>query len=663
MLISLNWIADFVKINKSPKEVADKITLSLSEVERIKKVGSDTVLEIENKALTHRPDCFSHFGLAREIAAFFKTNFNNPLGKLNNSKLGISGKSLPLKVKIKNDNLCKRYTAVVLTNVKVGESPKFIKDRLISCDVRPINNIVDITNYVMLALGQPLHAFDYSKVANHTIVVRTASKGESILTLDNVKRKLENEKTLVIADDNKPIALAGIMGGSNSEIDGKTTTIIIESANFDAKTTRKTAKRLNLRTEAVTRFEKNIDPYLTKPAAVFAATLLKKYANAHVSSEIIDLYPHPEKTEEIVTSVSYLNTLLGLSLTDKEIIEYLNRLEIQSVVKNNKLFVKPSVLRRDLKIAADVAEEVARIYGYDNIPTTLPKGVISPPKTNVSLYWEQNSKILLKGLGFSEVNLPSLIGKEILDLIKEETSKYLKLINPMSPDKTYLRRSLLQGLIISSKENFKYFKEFNIFEIGRVFFKTSKNKQPKEVKTLSGLMVNKSFYELKGVVEAIFNFFKIPFPSVTSLEKSSVFLPKVSAKIGDFGIIGELNSTIKNYLGAKDSVCAFELDFDKITTLAKGETFYKQIPLYPALIEDFSFVFEKNPALGNVLWLIKNISPLISDVTVLDYFGKTITFRISFQDPKESLSSERVLPLRKEIIDQLKNSFGAKVKS
>lgn len=668
MLISLNWISDFIKLNKSPKEIADKITLSLSEVEKIEQVGNDSILEIENKALTHRPDCFSHFGIAREIAAFFNLKFNNPLEKLNKTKFSIDGKSLPLKIKLLNNDFCKRYTAIVLSNIKVGESPKFIKERLENCGVRPINNIVDITNYVMLSLGQPIHAFDYQKVISKTIVVRTAKKNENIITLDNVKRKLvqppfdRSQQILVIADAKKPIALAGIMGGKNSEIDNKTTSIIIESANFDAKTIRKSARMLNLRTEASSRFEKNIDPYLTKSALIYAVVLLKKYAAAQTSSEIIDLYPQREQTKEIITSVSYLNTLLGLDLQHTKIIELLNRLGIKAQQKNNKLFVRPAVLRRDLNIPADVAEEVARIYGYDNIPTTLPRGIITPPPTNQSLYWEEKTKLVFRGFGFTEVNLPNFIGRDVIELTKENPSDYLKLVNPMSPNKTYLRRSLLQGLFAASKANARFFKAFSIFEIGRVFLKTEKDKQPQEIKMLSGIMLGKSFYEVKGVIEALFEFWKIPFPKVTPLLKTAIFLPKVSARIDNFGFFGELNTTIKNYIGEKNHISAFELNFDQVTAAAKKDNYYQQIPLYPALIEDFSFIFTKNPPIGDVLAAIKNINSLISEVIVLSKFEKTITFRISFQDPHKPLSSEKILPIRKEIVMKLKNNFGAKIK-
>lgn len=661
MRLSLNWIGDFIKIDKSPEEIAEKITLSLSEVERIEKVGEDTVLEIENKALTHRPDCFSQLGLASELAALFRLKLDDPLEKLNNSQLVPSEKIFPLTVKIQNQDLCRRYTTIVVSEIKVGPSPAFIKERLAACNVRSINNVVDITNYVMLALGQPLHAFDYQKIKGNSIIVRTALDNEEIITLDQVKRKLD-QRILVIADNEKAVAAAGIMGASNSYIDQTTETVILESANFEAKSIRKGSKKLNLRTEASLRFEKNLDPFLTKPALVYAVFLLQKYAGAKIASKIIDVYPKKEATKKIVTSTNYINKILGLNLKEGEIIEMLNRLGIKAQSKNQELVVTPPPLRRDLKIGADVAEEVTRIYGYDNIPTTLPKGIITPPPVNLSLYWEKRTKLFLIGLGLNEVNLSSFLGKEILELVDEPPSRFLKLINPLSSEKTYLRRSLLPGLLSACKANLRFFSKFDLFEIGRVFLKNNQNQQPNEIKMLSSIMIDKSFYEAKGIIEALFDFWKIPLPQFDYYNETKIFLPKASARLADFGVLGEVNLNIKNYLGTQVKVTAFEINFDKVVKLARKENFYQPIPLFPPLIEDFSFVFRKKPILGPIISALKAISRLISEVTVIDRFGKNITFRIAFQDPFKSLSSEEIKPIRKKIIDELESNFAAEFK-
>ena len=660
MLISLNWLSNFLDIKKSPQEIADKITLSLSEVERIKKVGNDIVFEIENKALTHRPDCFSHLGIAREIAAFYALKLNDPLNKLDKES-PVKGKVLPLNIKITDQNLCIRYTAIVLKNIRIGESPDFICDRLKACGVRPINNVVDITNYVMLELGQPLHAFDYDKVNKHQVIVRLAKKTETITTLDGVKRKLDSE-TLVIADSQKPIALAGVMGGSNSEVSSNTKTLIIESANFNAQNIRKSSKRLNLRTEAVTRFEKNLDPNLTKAALIYAVKLLQQYAQAEVSSRVIDIYPKEYKSELIQTSTNFINSLLGLKLTSQKIISLITRLQIKSVFKGDQLKIFVPTFRRDLHLPADIAEEVARIYGYDNIPTTLLAGEIKPPPVNNSLSWERKIKLFLSGLGLTEVNLPSFISKEIIILTGDNPNHYLKLLNPLSPEKEYLRKSLLQGLLLAAQNNLKYFNKISIFEIDRIFIPTKKEEQPKEIKTLSVLFVGKSYTEAKGILEALFDYLYLPFPNVEQITNHNLFQPEQTAKIADLGSIGELNLDLRSFLNTNKEVTAFEMDFTKLIQRAKKVNFYQPIALYPPIIEDFSFEFSKDIQLGEVLSAISKISPVITAVDVVDKYESTITFRITFQDPKKSLTTQEIIPVRKQLVAVLKEKYRATLK-
>lgn len=651
MLISLNWISEFIKINKPAREIADKITLSLSEVEKILKVEDDWVLEIENKALTHRPDCFSQIGLAREIAAYFNLSFNDPLKNFKRTTLKVNTLSLPFRVKVINPDLATRYQAVVLKNIKVDQSPEFIQKRLKSCNVRPINNVVDITNYVMLELGQPIHAFSYDKLIGHEIIVRNAYKNETLVTLDGIKRKLSNNM-LVIADSKKPVALAGIMGGKESEVTKNTTKIVIESANFDASTTRKTAKNLGLRTEAVTRFEKSLDPLLTDIAVYKAVSLLEKYAGAQVASKVFDLYSNKQPQKQITTTVIYINSLLGLNLSADKIILLLKRLCLSSKISKDNLVVQIPSYRRDLHIEADIAEEVARIYGYDNIPTTLPKGIIKPPVQNISLELEKKVKLFLSSIGFNESPLPSFIG--------EKTD--LKLLNPISPEKTYLRKSLLPGLIFAAKSNLRFFNNFNLFEIGRVFNPTRPGKLPIEQKYLAGVLVGKTYFEVKGVIEALFEYLSVDLPSISKIDKGSIYSNSASAKISDFGRFGEVNNDILDFLNTKKSVSVFELNFDLLVKLSTVAKFYKPIPIHPPIIEDFTFVFGNDIKIGSVLHFIKNIDHRIDSVDITNKYESSYTFRISFNDPKKALTKEDIAPIRKKLASGLKQKFNTKIK-
>lgn len=668
MKVSLNWISEFIKINKTPKEIADKITLSLSEVERVEKVGGDTVLEIENKALTHRPDCFSQLGLAREIGAYFSKKINDPLDAYYHHKFKFSAKGLNLNVVIENKKGCLRYSTIVLSNIKVGKSPEFIQNRLKLVNIRPINNVVDITNYVMMELGQPLHAFDYEKISGHKIIVRNARKGEYITTLDDVRRTLD-DSMLVIADSRKPIAVAGIIGGKDSEVTENTKTIVLESASFDGQQTRKTAKKLGIRTEASTRFEKNLDSHLTKAGVVKAVELLEKYAGTKVASKYYDIRsPLPER-KVIKTNASRINTILGLSLTPLEMKKLLERLELPTEIKKDDLIITVPTYRRDLNIEADIAEEVARIYGYDAIPTTLPKGDIIPPFKNQSIEMQYELKQILTGLGLYEAHLPSLIGKDTIKLVGEDTGGYIKLINPTNPEKTYFRRSLIESLLLVANFNSRYFKNFGIFEIGRIYNKTSKGKLPNEKIKVGSIFaypktdeIGNSFYKIKGIVEELFNVLGVPLPKFNPVNNHQVFQQRMTAEIGEYGILGKINPQISDWISKEFHFFAFEIDFDLLMTNRKGK-YYKQIPNNPPIIEDFTFEFEKIPLIGNLIENIKSTDILMNQVDIIGTYYNSVTVRIYFQDPNKSLSSKDIDPVRKKMIETVEEKFKGKIKS
>ncbi|MBI2029413.1 phenylalanine--tRNA ligase subunit beta [Candidatus Gottesmanbacteria bacterium] len=668
MIISLDWLSDFIKLNRSPKEIADKITLSLSEVEKIEKKRSDTILEIENKALTHRPDCFSQLGLAREIAAYFNTPLNDPLHKLTNTKIKKPNKNLNLSVSLKNPEDIPRYCTIVLSTIKVKTSPEFIQKRLISCGIRPINNVVDITNYVMLELGQPLHAYDYDKVDGHKIEVRKASKGETIVTLDSVARNLD-KTMVVIADDKKVLLLGGVMGGKDSEVNGDTKTIILESATFDGKTTRITSKKVGLRTDGSTRYEKNIDPNLAYAGLVRAAELLEKFAGAKVASKLFDIHYGLPNPKVIEVETDRLNTILGLSLKPEDIKNLLERLKLKTEIKDKLLTITIPTYRRDLSMEADIAEEVARIYGYDEIPTTLPKGDIIPPFKNPVIEGQYQIKNILMGLGLYEVHLPSLIGNETISLLGEDKEKHIKLLNPTSPEKTYFKRSLIESLVLAAELNSKYFNNFGIFEVGRVYEKTQKGKLPNERIKVGAIFlypktddIGNSFYKVKGIIEELLNILSIPLPEFNPLDKHQVFQKGITAKVGDYGIVGKINPQISDWISKESNVFGFELDFKMLISKRVGK-YYKQISNNPAIIEDFTFEFAKIPLIGYLLSEIKSSDQLINQIDIVGTYNNSITVRVYFQDPNKSLSSKEIDPFRKKLIELIGEKFKGKIKT
>ncbi|MDO8601309.1 MAG: phenylalanine--tRNA ligase subunit beta, partial [bacterium] len=447
---------------------------------------SDYVLDID--VLPNRAgDCFSHIGIAREIAAIANYKIQDTRYKLledkkNNAKDFIS-------VDIKSQSYCPRYTARVIGDIKVGPSPKWLKDRLEACGLNSINNIVDVANYVMLETGQPLHAFDYEKLADKKIVVRFAKEEEKITTLDGQKFDL-NPKILVIADGQKPVAIAGIKGGKEPEIDEKTKTIVLESANFNSTIVRRGSRELNLRTDASLRFEHGVDPNLTESAINRAAYLIQKIALGKVFQGLVDFYPQKVYPKIIKLDLNYAESLLGVKILVAEIKDILRRLGFKIKDLSSKiLMVEIPTFRLDIAIPEDLIEEIGRIYGYDKISSVFPTASLIPPKRNDDMVWENQLKDILKEAGFTETYNYSF-QKEIGSVEVE---------NPTSQEFKYLRPSLMPNLLKNIEKNIKFFDQIKIFEVGKIFIdKTEKI-------MLTGVTAGYDFYQLKGVVDLLFN--------------------------------------------------------------------------------------------------------------------------------------------------------------
>lgn len=658
MLISYDWLKKFIQINRTPSEVADKITLSLTEVESIKKTGQDFIFEIENKGLTHRPDCFSHLGIAREVSTYFKVRLKDPLQDLAAKTITIV-KKLPITIEVGAEIFCPRYCGVVVTDLTVQPSPNWLKTALERLSLRSINNIVDITNYVMLELGQPLHAFDYDKVENHHIVVRKAKKGEKIVTLDGVERILD-EDMLVIADAEKPIGLAGIMGGANTEVSRNTKTIILEAANFTAINNRITSKKINLRTEASTRFEKNLDITLPLPAIKRAIELLQEIAGAKAASEVIDLQSKPCKPKEVKVKSEWINSFIGFNLSSQKMASILKRLGFTVESQDNLLDVKVPTWRQDISMKADIAEEVARVYGYDKIPITLPQQE-KPPKTNASIYWCRKTKQFLKGLGFIEVLTQPFVGRKLSEKIGALDENRLQLVNPLTIDQEFMRRSLIPSLLEVTQKNIKHIAKIKIYEIDRVFM-PKKKVYLDEIVRLAGVVVGDKFLHVKGTIETLLEELgieKYEFKP-TKLGKSSnskLFhsgsVAEIIAKGISLGLIGNLNLEVKARFAIVSPTVIFDLNFDKLIKLATTIKTYIPISQYPALVEDMTFTFPAKTYLGPVIDTIKKQSRLIQKVELHNQFQNNFTFRLTYQSRQKSLSSNDIKDIRKKIEERV----------
>ncbi|MCA9398015.1 phenylalanine--tRNA ligase subunit beta, partial [candidate division WWE3 bacterium] len=468
-----------------------------------------------------------------------------------------------VSVSIQDSNLCRRYSAVVLNNINVKPSPLWMQLRLRSIGIRPINNVVDITNYVMADIGQPLHAFDRDKLKGDSIIVRTASPQETLTTLDGTSRTLD-ESMLVIADEHQAIALAGIMGGESSEIDDTTTSVVLESANFEHYNNRKTARKLGLNTEASTRFSKNQDPENTLRALNRAITLLQEYAHATIQTNIIDIYPEKRTEKTITISTDYIIDRIGdPDLTNKtDIVAILRRLDITVSDQDDNPTLTIPTFRPDLTIRADIVEEIARIKGYDNMQLTLPKRDLTPVRTNPHIDWLRRAKRTLATIGCTEVYNYTFVGKELYTKCGVEEALHIELQNPISPETTHLRPYLLPSVIANIDTNRKHFDHVALFELEKGITPATKDDElPTETNRLALALYDHdkhhNYSDIKGMVEQLLSQLHIPEVAFSYVDEEDVLLTMfaksrraaVTSRGEVIGYVGELNPDVQVAFG------------------------------------------------------------------------------------------------------------------
>lgn len=603
MIFSYNWLQSyFTEKLPTPEKLAEVLTMHSFENEYIEKKGSDYILSID--VLPDRAgDCFSHNGIAKEISVLLNKKITYP--KIKTKEILKDS----ISVKIENSDDCLRYTALIIKNVKIEESPKWLKEKLEVCGINSINNIVDITNYVMLETGQPLHVFDDDKISGG-IIIRRAKKGEKISLLGG-KEYVLDENILIIADEEAPLAIAGIKGGKKAEITNETKNIVLESANFNHKLISTTARRLNIRTDASLRFEQNIDPNLTSYAIDRAASLIDL-----PSSNKIDVYKKKLKPWNIKINIDEISKTLGIDIPQKEVERILKSLGF--VVKENMVVEVPTY-RQDVTIPENITEEVGRIYGYDKIPLTLPH-FSEPAKMNDDIFWQNKTKDIMKELGYSEVYGYSFIG----DQEKEDFNLTVREINnPVSSYYKYLRPTIIPQLINFTKENLKYFDKVKIFELGKVFDK-------KERIVLSGAISSNDYLSIKSDILALFN----------TLGINKFSFGKEEIKIGK-DIIGKV--------GIKSGITFFEIDFEKIQENAIANKEYKCVSYHPIASRDISGLIDEGVEIEEIVSKIKNID-LVKSVEVFDVFKgknvppgkKSISLRINLQSEQKTLDGETI---------------------
>ena len=689
MVFSYNWLQSFFKKKlPAPRKLGELLTMHFAEVEEVKRTQGDFALDIDVRP-NRAGDCFSHLGIAREIAAItgFKLKTESRNGGTRGKKRTESSSPAKdfIQVEVKDKNACPRYSARVVNFIKVGPSPKWLRDRLSVCGLRPINNIVDIANYVMLETGQPLHAFDGEKMKGGKIIVRYAKYREKIVTLDEQRFDLDSD-ILVIADAEKPVAIAGIKGGKLPEIDKKTKTVIIESANFNSQIIRQGSKKLNLKTDASLRFEHGIDPNLTEPALDRAASLIQKVAGGKIARGLVDIYPKKVFPKIIRLNLDYVESLLGIKIPEKEIRDILESLdfkiknrvppqrdegeeeaEVLFAHKKSKILdVGVPTRRLDVSLPEDLIEEVGRIYGYDKIEAVFPTSSLVPSKRNLDVFWKDVAKDILKEAGFTEVYNYSFFGEREAKSFGYKEGELIEVNNPLSQEQKNLRTSLIPNLLKNVEKNFKRTKEISIFELGKIF-KNQKTEGEKNM--LSGVLLGDMFFRAKGVIDSLLNKLGISdvwydeYKPTPEDSKLSIWHPQKCAEIKtdgkEIGFLGEVSPRIINNFDIQGKVVLFDIDFEKLSELASEEHEYRPISRFPSAVRDIAVLVPRFIKVEEVLNKIYDSGgDLIRDVDLFDIYEgeelpqgkKNLAFHIIFQSKTGTLSSEEIDGIQNKII-------------
>ncbi len=653
---------------------------------------NDVVFDIDNKSMTHRPDLWGHYGMAREISALLDLDL-----KAYKTKPVKAGKGVSLNVTVKEKKLCPRYMAVALENIKVGPSPAWLQQRLQSVGIRPINTIVDITNFVMLEVGQPMHAFDARRLSQEpiansqkvAIVVRKANNGEKMKTLDGKERVLTSEM-LVIANEQKALAVAGVMGGEDSGITDSTTTIVFEAATFDASSIRRTSTKLGLRSDSSARFEKSLDSTLPKIAMEKAVELtLQLCPEAKVASKVVDVFSVKPKKKTITFPPTFLEKKIGISIPAPVVKKYLTRLGFDVKSKKDSWSVTVPSFRatKDIAIPEDVAEEVARLHGYNNIPSALPTFPIAPPQPNKLRELEHRLReILAYECGYTEVYNYSFVTPQLIAKLGENTNKYLELDNPIAKDRPYLRAYLLGGLLENIEQNLHRSDSVKLFELGRAYIqevpgehveKGSKETLPAQPMHLSFAVAQKGvevpFYEASAVCQRIFERLGVSARFVASHQAPS-WHPGRGAEIfsGDkkFGIIAELNPASQEKFGISERAAFVEINVETLLNAMNEKSAYLPVPAYPSVMRDVAFLVDKTVEHATIFEMLKKQNPLICGVELFDiYEGKNIpegkksmAYHIEYRSDEKTLDAGAVDQVHAQVVSALQKEFGAEIR-
>ena len=639
----------------------------------------------------NRPDCLAMVGMAREASATFKKPFTYPDTDIKDEN-GKGETKDYVSVDIKNPESCKRYVARIVTDVKVEQSPWWLQKRLMYAGMRPINNIVDITNFVMLEYGQPIHAFDINQVKGGRIIVENAAEGEKFVTLDNNERTLTKDM-LLIKDEERGIAIAGVMGGLNSEIEEDTTTIIVESANFSGDSVRATSKKLGLRTEASSRFEKGIDPNLCEAAADRVCRLIELIGAGKVCRGSVDNYPNPETAKTIDIRVDRINHVLGIDITREDMVSMLESLEIKVEGSGNVMTVTPPTVRQDLLEEEDYIEEVARLYGYDKLPVTLPKGNCEAGISDERALRDLTRNSLC-GMGLNEIQTYSFVSPKGVDNVRIDEDSweraFVKLINPLGEENSVMRTILTPNMMEVLARNYsRNIDKVKAFEIGNTFMANMLNEEelPDEQYSLCIGMYgkNEDFFSLKGIVEELLKVLGIKGAVFEAESEYGVYHPGRCARIAvpsgrqgaedadilydELGIMGEIHPDVaENYGMDGVRIYCCELMFDAIMRHADTEIVYTPLPKYPLTSRDIALLVDEDMAVGKIEEVIrKHGKKILENVKLFDVYRgkqveegkKSVAFTLTYRDKDKTLTDDEVAAVHNDVLNALKDKLNA----
>lgn len=655
----------------------DKLGENIDEVLGLK----DAVVDFE--ITPNRPDCLSMIGMAREAAATFGGELVYPKTECNT----LTEKSSDyIQVEVKSD-LCKRYTARVIKDVKIEQSPWWLQKKLIAAGMRPINNIVDITNFVMMEYGQPLHAFDIRSLAGGKIVVDVAEDGSKFTTLDGVERTFD-DSMLMINDANGPVAVAGVMGGLDSEIKPDTETVVLESANFVGSSVRQTSKKLGLRTEASARYEKGIDPNLCEEAADRVCALIDELGYGKVLEGSVDIYKSPEHPQVVSARVSRINKVLGTDLSREEMVAILESLEMKVQGTGDEMIVTAPTVRQDILKEVDFVEEIARMYGYDNLPNTLPKLDV---KAENSLSWETRRKLrdLLCAMGADEIQTFSFINQKIFDACRIDEESWerdtVDIINPMGEDTAAMRTILTPGMLEVLTRNYSRSVEgVRAFEIGKVFSKNYIQPEglPDESFDLSLGIYGKdeSFFTLKGMIECMFDMMGIKDVSYIAESEYGIYHPGRCARVVkvtekgeevELGIMGEVHPDVASNYGIGDKVYCGEFFLDRLIEFSSREIQYSKPPKYPSTSRDIAMVVSESTPVAEIEKVIKEAgTEILRSVKLFDIYRgiqvgagkKSVAYSLTYRHDDRTLTDVETEEAHAKVVEALKNNLGASIR-